>query len=73
MNQMEWPKNSMAMKEDEVDPEVLKTVNQYYKAAVKNFLEDKKHMKYAISGPFLHQKQQGRKHPRSKSKNRRIR
>ncbi|MGC6367039.1 MAG: hypothetical protein ACON35_03480 [Candidatus Marinamargulisbacteria bacterium] len=38
---MEWPKNSMAMKEDEMDPEVLKVVNKYMDAVIKNFLAGK--------------------------------
>jgi tetratricopeptide (TPR) repeat protein len=35
---MEWPKNSMAMKEDEVDPELLKKVNKYFDETIENFL-----------------------------------
>ncbi|MBL6723447.1 MAG: hypothetical protein ISQ13_05505 [Candidatus Margulisbacteria bacterium] len=38
VNDLEWPKNSMAMKEDEVDPEVLKRVNKYMGAAIKEYL-----------------------------------
>ena len=36
---LEWPKNSMALKEDEVDPEVLKKVKKYMNAATKNYLD----------------------------------
>ena len=35
---LEWPKNSMAMKEDEVDPDVIKKVNKYFNESVKNYL-----------------------------------
>jgi len=38
---LEWPKNSMAMKEDEVDPEILKRVTKYYNATIKNYLAGK--------------------------------
>ena len=38
VNDLEWPKNSMAMKEDEVDPDVLKRVNKYMGAAIKEYL-----------------------------------
>jgi tetratricopeptide (TPR) repeat protein len=38
VNAMEWPKNSMAMKEDEVDPEILKKVTKYYNASIANYL-----------------------------------
>ncbi|MEK9726832.1 MAG: hypothetical protein VW397_01865 [Candidatus Margulisiibacteriota bacterium] len=38
----EWPQNSMAMKEDEVDPEILSKVKKYMSAADQNFLKDQK-------------------------------
>lgn len=38
----QWPKNSMAMKEDEVDPAVVKKVNKYMNESKQNFLKDKK-------------------------------
>ena len=41
INSMEWPKNSMAMKEDEMDPEVMKVVKKYMDAVIKNYLAGK--------------------------------
>ena len=38
VNALEWPKNSMAMKEDDVDPEIIKKVNKYFNASIKNYL-----------------------------------
>ncbi len=41
VNALEWPKNSMAMKEDEVDPEILKKVNKYFNSAIKTYLNER--------------------------------
>ncbi len=38
VNALEWPKNSMALKEDEVEPETIKRVNKYLNAAISNYL-----------------------------------
>ena len=40
----EWPKNSLAMKEDEVDPDILKRVKKYYSESIKNYLGNNKHI-----------------------------
>lgn len=42
VNDYAWPKNSMAMKEDEVDPEIIKKVAKYMTAADQNFLKGRK-------------------------------
>ena len=48
INTMEWPKNSMAMKEDEMDPEVIKVVNKYMDAVIKNYLAGKSNVSKKI-------------------------
>jgi tetratricopeptide (TPR) repeat protein len=44
----EWPKDSLALQEDEVDPTVLSKVNKYYEASKKEFLAGKKESTKAI-------------------------
>lgn len=39
---LKWPKNSIASPEDEVDPEVVKQVNRYMNAGYQNFLNNRK-------------------------------
>ena len=37
-----WPKNSMALKEDEVEPDLLKRVKKYYSESIKSYLSNNK-------------------------------
>ncbi len=39
VNDYEWPKNSMALKEDEVEPQILTRTKKYLNAAIDNYLK----------------------------------
>ena len=52
--QYEWPKQSMALKEDEVDPDTVATVKKYINAATKLYLEDNKQTAKKILIHVLH-------------------